>query len=553
MAQASVPILMTSFKHRIQTDHQLPRRDHVLELLSEKRSYKKNPERHCVHPVHAPKVSHSLHDGAAGQPRREFQKWFTKQHNYILLVAQDIFATGKERGRRGIRGKTDSAVSEWLGHLNPAPLDQAQASFRYDLPLIGHSDPRGESMESSSSLSRVSTTTADDSSTVRDFDKRDRALSWEKLRLRRIFKTATEDEKSKDLKSKLVPGPSKLPFREIPEFVGFLKEILGECEKSRPNKDSSAVIEKFKDKFHEWQSDHRLALMTNREFGMDIRYSMSANEAVLQRTIMLSIIDRCYIHDLFSFNCEGQWRLDQRYRLPVTGRMEHVTLPKPDLAVFFKLEALTGPNIWAPYPKEMAGSLRPDGGPERCFPFLFMEVKRSADNLESAFRANLHSASQALYNIFQWMSLVDLNDIFWENVRVFSIDLNAREIKLRVHRAAPESDNSLRFYFDDITSLTEYTRDQACQLVKGVLLDYAKSELYGILKNTFQKVSEREQLLAQQQARSYQNKRRAEQPQSQSSKRGRSRVGATVPPVPVDITSEGVDPASSFGASGLTI
>jgi len=28
--------------------------------------------------------------------------------------------------------------------------------------------------------------------------------------------------------------------------------------------------------------------MTNREFGMDVTYSMSANEAVLQRTVMLS-------------------------------------------------------------------------------------------------------------------------------------------------------------------------------------------------------------------------------------------------------------------------
>ena len=79
---------------------------------------------------------------------------------------------------------------------------------------------------------------------------------------------------------------------------------------------------------------------------------------------------------------------------------EHVALPKPDLAIFFRLDALTGSDRWASYPKDIAGCLLPDGGEERCFPSFFMEVKRSADNLEAAFQANLHSASQALYNTF---------------------------------------------------------------------------------------------------------------------------------------------------------
>ena len=90
-------------------------------------------------------------------------------------------------------------------------------------------------MESSSSLSRVSTATGDDTTTVRDFDRRDKALSWEKLRLRRIFKVATEDEKSKDLKSKLVPVSRKLPFKDVPELPDILNELLLEYEKSACN------------------------------------------------------------------------------------------------------------------------------------------------------------------------------------------------------------------------------------------------------------------------------------------------------------------------------
>ena len=128
---------------------------------------------------------------------------------------------------------------------------------------------------------------------------------------------------------------------------------------------------------------------------------------------------------------------------------------------------------------------------KRCFPFFLKEVKRSRDNFEAAFRPNLHSASQALYNTIQWMSIADLHETLWGKVRVFSMYLNAQEIKLRVHRAALDHENSLCFQFDDVVSLTNYTRDQACNLVKVVLLDHATNELHAIVKDTFQKVSNR--------------------------------------------------------------
>lgn len=413
-------------------------------------------------------------------------------------------------------------------------------------------------MESSSSLSRASTNPLDDSSTVKGSDKngkKEGALSWEKLRIRRIFKKAVEDVKSKELKSKLSRQDSKLPFRTISNLVALLEETLEECRKSRPAKDSSPLIEKFKEQFHEWQSGNRVALMTNREFDMDVKSSMSANEAVLQRTIMPSIIDRFSLDDIFLFNCEGQWRQHSSHLLPVMGRVKHITRPKPDLAIFFRLDALTGERIWDSYPDEIADCLRPDGGDERCFPFFFMEVKRSADNLEAAFRANLYSASQSLYNIFQWMAPVGLHETFFEHVRVFSMDLNAREVKLRVHRAALDDEDLLCFHFDEIISMSGYTRDQVCQLVKSVLEDYVRSELHDIFKTTFQKVSEKEQSLAQEEARS-KNKRRADAAAaSHSSKRGRSRIDAAVPPLPTtaNVTDGGTATTTSFGASGLTI
>jgi hypothetical protein len=455
----------------------------------------------------------------------------------------------RSHSRSNANNNQAPAVSNWLKDLNTTTLDEAPTSSSQEGLLIRAHGQREDSMESSSSLSIPSTNTGDDSSTIRDLNKREKAVDWDKLRVRRISKMATEDVAFKDLKTKLISQPTKLPFKELSGLVESLEAMLQEFRKSRPSKDASSAIEEFKDQFHKWQSGHRIALMTNREFGMDVNYSMSANEAVLQRTVMVSIIDRCSFGDLFSFNCEGQWKLLPDHRLPSTRTSEHMSLPKPDLAISFRLAALTGSDPWASYPSEIAGCLRPDGSEERCFPFFFIEVKRCADNLEAAFRANLYSASQALYNIFQWMSFVELHETFWEKVRVFSMDLNAQEIKLRVHRAALTDDQLLCFYFDDVISLTNYTRDQAYQLVKSVLLDYAKSELHHILKDTFERVSKQEQLLAQQQAKNIRNKRRAPPPQSHSSsKRGRSEGRTALPP-----ESLPTDPTTSFGASGLTI
>lgn len=108
--------------------------------------------------------------------------------------------------------------------------------------------------------------------------------------------------------------------------------------------------------------------------------------------------------------------------------------------------------------------------------------------------------------------MTGLHKACWGKVRVFSMDLSVQEIKLRVHRAALDHDNSLCFQFDDVISLTNYTRDQACNLVKSVLLDYAKNELHDILKDAFQKVSQKERLLAQQEAKHPRDKRKVPPP-----------------------------------------
>lgn len=440
-----------------------------------------------------------------------------------------------------------SLVPLWLSGVSPPSKESSKLDLPGEFPPISFPTQSPSDMESSSSASKTSAVTSEDASTVKEAGSR--KLSWEKLRMRRVSKVPRHDGKSEHVRASLVVEPLRVKFKDVTGLRAILQDFIDECEKSRPNKDSYQAIEALSNKINEWKPNHRLASITNRDFDRDVTHCKSSNEAVIQRTVMISIIDRWQLHELFDYNCEGQWKLNPAYLLPTTGRKHRVSLPKPDLAIFFKLNALTGTSVWAPYPNEIGHCLRPDGGDERCFPFFFMEVKKAAGDLESAFRANLHSASQALFNIFVWMARAEQTDTFFDHVRVFTMDLNAQEIKIRMHRAVSEDKKSLSFHFDDIVSLNGYNKDQACRVVRNILVDYAGKELHGILQTTFEEVSKQEQLLGNVEVKP-QSKRKADLVAAQSSKRSRSRVASTAPASPSQITS---DTTSSFGASGLNL
>jgi hypothetical protein len=416
-----------------------------------------------------------------------------------------------------------------------------------DLPLIGYPSQSDQSMESSSSASRTSQGTSDGGSTLKapKPSNRDKTLSWEKIRLRRIRDTRTEDEMSEHFKSILNVKPFRIRFKDITPLQSILRDFLQLCEKARPNDNSYPAIEDLSNEISRWKPGVNLVSITNREFDIDVSYCKKSNEAVLQRTVMTSIIDRWQLHELFVYNCEGQWYLPKIFRLPTRSRGDEVTLPKPDLAVSFTLEAFTGTDTSSPFPKEIGSCMRPDGGVGRCFPFIFMEAKRGAHDLEPASMANLHSASQALFNIYTWMLQAGHQAIFFDRVRVFSIVLNAHEISMRVHRAVLlPTTNSLSYHFDDIVSINGYSRDQACLLFRNALIEYGKKELYGILKSTFEEVSRQEDESKEMEDGQLLSKRKADPALNVSSKKVRSVQEAAESPI--DVTS-------SFGASGLEI
>ena len=82
-------------------------------------------------------------------------------------------------------------------------------------------------------------------------------------------------------------------------------------------------------------------------------------------------------------------------------------------------------------------------------------------------------------------------DVFFKKVRTVSIALNAEKIIVRVHRAEPSTGSlPLNYAYDDLIRIDQYTKKQACKLIRSILLDYGAQKLHTTLKNTFQTVSD---------------------------------------------------------------
>jgi hypothetical protein len=208
---------------------------------------------------------------------------------------------------------------------------------------------------------------------------------------------------------------------------------------------------------------------------------------------MINIINQYWLDPIFDWNTEGQWSLPKDSRLP--SRVDDdISLPKPDLAISFTLKSFTYAEDQSdPVPEDLKNCLSPDGG-KRCFPFFFFEAKKAAADLQDAYTANLHSASQALYNMHSWMVRCDKEKLFLEEVRVFSVVFNAQDLGIRVHRAVklPSRGGDLSFQCDELRPSGRYTKDQACLLIKSILDDYAAKELHSILKSTFAEIVKQE-------------------------------------------------------------
>jgi hypothetical protein len=81
-------------------------------------------------------------------------------------------------------------------------------------------------------------------------------------------------------------------------------------------------------------------------------------------------------------------------------------------------------------------------------------------------------------------------DIFFKNIRLFSIVINTEKIIIRVYQinSLIEEDN-LIFLYDDLCIFYRYNRDDEYLFIRSILIKYEIAELHDVLKITFEEVS----------------------------------------------------------------
>jgi hypothetical protein len=79
---------------------------------------------------------------------------------------------------------------------------------------------------------------------------------------------------------------------------------------------------------------------------------------------------------------------------------------------------------------------------------------------------NLHSASQALLNIYRWTKSADKEEEFFDKVRVFSFALNAQELSVRVHRATHHETTTLQYHLQNSTTRGVSASGEICERLR---------------------------------------------------------------------------------------
>ncbi|KAG8162690.1 hypothetical protein KVR01_007168 [Diaporthe batatas] len=251
-------------------------------------------------------------------------------------------------------------------------------------------------------------------------------------------------------------------------------------------------------------------------------------EAIFQRTIMLSMIDR---YRLFYGGKENQSSLEFAVEtpwtcLPMPTHAERrgkrfLTCPKPDLAVGFRREKLVETCDWESFPEETQKLICYEGinppNQDRAFCFLTIEAKRGWTSVDDKVALNqcLNNASQALHNMFEIFKEADreigegsrvkgdkYTKQFFERVRFFSVVAVAGAMKIRIHRACrlgekeigPKSDYPLKFAYSNykVVQNEDFTRRQSVvEELTNILHNYGVNELEGLLKNVIREMNDK--------------------------------------------------------------
>ena len=239
---------------------------------------------------------------------------------------------------------------------------------------------------------------------------------------------------------------------------------------------------------------------------IDMETCIGSNEAMFQRTIMMTILNRQELDDKLTYVCEAPWTSERFPCKDCKPKLCKVSQPLPDLVVAFKPTRLMPEGKRAPdfsRLRSQTSHIFPEGEgvrkSKRAFPFFAMEVKGRRGTLDNAVAEaqNLNTASQALYNIYRCMQDTDNRDNtekFFEDVRFFSAVATTEGFWLRAHRPVLLAEDQcnkegypIGFDFDEVITIRgKYTRSQANRVMYNVLFKYGVKKLFPILKRTVQ-------------------------------------------------------------------
>ncbi|MCJ1251132.1 hypothetical protein MMC30_008363 [Trapelia coarctata] len=420
-----------------------------------------------------------------------------------------------------------SALDDWFRQIEAASPDRAQQT--HSLYPSGAVQEPDDSMDSSSAEKQ----TDEAESTAKQTAPRNATTLETKLRLRRVQREPTPDETMEHLRQILQAELPEMRLKDTHALQAAVQDFLDQIA-AFPDESCYSYIDDFFFNIDRCKSTLGFPVVNHKYFQADLKRCLARNEAVLQRTIMIHIVNQYWLADIFDWNTEGLWSLPKDNRLP-SRKDDEIALPKPDLAISFTLKSFTGAEDDSdPIPTDLERCISPDGG-SRCFPFLFMEVKKAAADLQDAEMANLHSASQALFNMYTWLVRAGHQQAFFDGVRVFSLVFNAQDLSVRVHRAVLQADGELSFRFDELSPLARYSKDSACLLIRTILTDYAAAELHPALQKAFVEIIKQEDL------RIF-TKRKANAARGAVAKRGRKSGDS----------GSGLRTGQSFGMAGLS-
>ena len=221
-----------------------------------------------------------------------------------------------------------------------------------------------------------SSTSRDDGSTTQKGRRSGSVkISQEKLRVRRVFREPKTDSRLQYLNTILTTELPERPLKDIEGLRSVAADFLQQIA-DHPNDSCYNYVDDFSFRFDKGKSKIDYPTVNSRYFEADLKRCLTKNEAVLQRTIMIHIINQYWLHPIFDWNTEGQWTQPKDMRLP-SHEEDDISQPKPDLSISFTLNAfLVLEDESDPIPADLKKCLSPDGG-NRCFPFLFFEVKKA--------------------------------------------------------------------------------------------------------------------------------------------------------------------------------